>query len=87
MRTLVRAGRIGVLVRLESRRGTQFLVAGPEPDDRRLFYDATAAARSFEQVERGLRRPAERRLKRRSVVRRVATLFPRRMTQALAPPV
>jgi hypothetical protein len=85
MRTLVRAGRIGVLIRLEDRRGTHFLVSGPEPDDRQLFYDATAAARSFEQVERGMRRPTERRGKRRPFVRRVATLFPIRMHQAIAP--
>jgi hypothetical protein len=59
MRTLLRVGRQAVLIRIDSRRGAQFLVGGPRPADRRMFIDAKAAIRSFEDVERGVR-PAKR---------------------------
>jgi hypothetical protein len=56
MRTLVRAGRRGVLVRIEGgRKGTHFLVGGSEPAERETFFDLEAATRSFEAVERGSR--------------------------------
>jgi hypothetical protein len=54
MRTLLRPGRYGVLVKVEGARGTRFLVRGPEAKDRSVFLDLDIALRSFEQVERGL---------------------------------
>jgi hypothetical protein len=54
MRTLLRPGRYGVLVKEEGARGTRFLVRGPEAKDRSVFVDLEIALRSFERVERGL---------------------------------
>jgi len=51
MRTLLRPGRHGSLVRLESRRGTRFVLAGPDQKRPRVFFDLGEAVRSFESVE------------------------------------
>ena len=74
MQTLVRAGRRGVLVKIEGRRGTQFLVSGPEPADRQVFADARAAVRTFEAVEHGMTL-AWRPSRRRSVAEHVGALL------------
>jgi hypothetical protein len=56
MRTLVRAGQRGILVRIEGgRKGTHFFVGGPEPAERETYFDLEAATRSFEAIERGVR--------------------------------
>ena len=54
MRTLVRPGKRGVIVKVEGGpKGTHFLVSGPGPTDRQTFFDPDLAARSFEAVEQG----------------------------------
>jgi len=52
MRTLLRPGRRGSLVKLEGRGGTR-LFSGPERNARRVFFDLEEAVRSFELVELG----------------------------------
>ena len=75
MRTLVRAGRRGVLVRIEgSRKGTHFLVGGPEPAERETYFDLDAATRSFEAVERGA--PLRHRPERGSFAARLRSRLP-----------
>lgn len=51
MRTLLRPGRRGLLVKLEGRRGTRFLVAGDGRKQRRVFFTLQDAVRSFEGLE------------------------------------
>ena len=53
MRTLLRPGRRGILIKIESRGGARFLVGGPQPKDRRTFFDFEAALQSFEDIECG----------------------------------
>lgn len=73
MRTLIRAGRRGALVRIEGdRQGTRFFLRGPERAEREVFFDLEAATLSFEAVERGVvLRPC-----RRSIVERFRNAFP-----------
>jgi len=52
MRTLLRPGRHGLLVRLEGRGGTRFVLANAHRRRRRVFHDLDEAVRSFERVEK-----------------------------------
>lgn len=52
MRTLVRPGRLGVLVRVEERGTTAFLLAGVD-DAAQVYFDPAEALASFQDVERG----------------------------------
>ena len=54
MRTLMRPGRQSVLVRIEGRGGTRFVVGGPRAKDRAVFFDFDAALHSFEAIELGV---------------------------------
>ena len=56
MRTLLRPGRNGVLVKVEEQGWTSFVLAGPTDKDH-VYLDLTAALTSFEDVERGAATP------------------------------
>lgn len=65
MRTLLRPGRKGLVVRLDGRGRTQFLVEGDDPRDHEVVFELDEALRRFEDVERGQRassRPRHRAL-------------------------
>ena len=53
MRTLLRPGLRGVLVKVDGRGGPRFLVGGPSKADRRMFFDLSEAERSFVVIEFG----------------------------------
>ncbi len=55
MRTLMRPGRRGVLVKIEARGQTRFLVGGEDLSDREIYLDWGAALQSFEAIELGVR--------------------------------
>jgi hypothetical protein len=55
MRTLLRPGRNGSIVRLDGRSRTQFLVEGADPRDHEIVFELDEALRRFEAVERGQR--------------------------------
>lgn len=61
MRTLLRPGRLGVLVKIDGRGGPRFYVDGPEPADQHTFFELAAAVRQFEGIERGEPSRLERR--------------------------
>jgi hypothetical protein len=63
------------MIKIEGRRGARFLVGGPNPADRQVFHDARAAAKSFEDVERGVG-AGGRRPKQRPLAQRVGALLP-----------
>jgi hypothetical protein len=50
----MRPGLNGVLVKVEERGGTRFLVDGADAADRQVYLDWVAAVQSFEDLERGL---------------------------------
>lgn len=89
MRTLVRAGTQGVLVRIEGGRiGTHFLVSGPGPTDQDAYFDLDLATRSFKSVEQGgrlLPSEADRRSILDQVLRGLPRLADRRSPAAQAP--
>jgi hypothetical protein len=51
MRTLLRPGRRGLLVKIEGHGGTRFLVGDPRAEKPRVVYDLEAAVRLFENLE------------------------------------
>ena len=53
MRTLLRPGLKGVLVKVDGRGGPRFLVDGPSKGDCRMFFDLSEAERSFAIIEFG----------------------------------
>ena len=75
MRTLLRPGRRGVLVKVEDRGRACFLVGGPAPKDRQTFFDLDAAVHSFEDLEEGRTAPREAPSRALAVLRRLPTPF------------
>jgi hypothetical protein len=61
MRTLLRPGRVGVLVKIDGRGGPRFYVDGPERADQHTFFELAAAERQFEGIEQGQPSRLERR--------------------------
>jgi hypothetical protein len=55
MRTLVRPGRKGFIVRLDGRGRTLFLVEGADSRDHEVVFEFDEALRRFADVERGVR--------------------------------
>jgi hypothetical protein len=55
MRTLLRPGRRGFVVRLDGRGRTEFLVEGTDARDHEVVFELEEALRRFEGVERGER--------------------------------
>ena len=53
MRTLLRPGLKGALVKIDGRGGPRFFVAGPGDGDRSMFFDVFEAERSFADIENG----------------------------------
>jgi hypothetical protein len=51
MRTLLRPGRRSLLVKIEGRGGTRFVVRGPSAGKPRVVFDLEAAVRLFENLE------------------------------------
>jgi hypothetical protein len=55
MRTLLRPGRRGFVVRLDGRGRTEFLVEGDDPRDHEVVFELDEALRRFADVECGKR--------------------------------
>ena len=70
MRTLVRAGRRGVLVRVEEGGWTSFVLGGADDNDR-VYFDLAAAVTSFEDIENGALAPRLRGERRRPLLSRL----------------
>ncbi len=76
MRTLVRAGLRGVLVRIEGdRKGVRFYLSGPVETWHETYFDADLAVRSFEAVEHGA--PLRRARRHASLVQQLRQGLPR----------
>ena len=81
MQTLVRPGRRAVLVKIEGRKGTRFMVGAADPAEQEVYFDLGDATRSFENVERGkelVRHP------RTSLAQRICDTVPRDLVAFLA---
>jgi len=74
MRTLIRAGRRGVLVKIEERGETSFMLGGPGDDDA-VYLDLSVALSSFADVELGAARPRVRGERRRPLLGRLRRQF------------
>ena len=72
MRTLVRPGQRGVLVRVEERGTTSFLIAGLD-HEAEVYFDPAEALASFRDVEQGAR--PRRGQKRRPLLERFRRQF------------
>jgi hypothetical protein len=55
MRTLLRPGRKGFVVKLDGRGRTLFIVEGEDPRDHEVVFELDEALRRFADVERGKR--------------------------------
>jgi hypothetical protein len=74
MRTLLRAGRRGVLVKIEERGQTSFMLGGPE-NNADIYLDLSVALLSFADVERGAMRPRVLGDRRRPLLSRLSRHF------------